>query len=750
MKARITTITLTFFAVATFIYPQDNNLLKSDKYRIEKQYSDLASKFLVEGFENDAFPPIGWKSINLDGRYQWNIQNYKTYNGSHSAYIDYDITTCMVNSYKEGKRSLLKINCIDGFIKDTTNNWLIAPRYLVGPKDSLAFYASPYYFTGENNTLSIRVSLFGQIPSDSASIDAAFGAPLLKINLDTVEDKWSKYSISLEQYSGQAIYIGFNNYCVDGTGVSLDDIKIGSQLDIDYSSLFCSVPQFCKTNDKISLEAKFANFGKETKGFYAVCEILQENYKSEKYYENVACENIQNVSFDSLIIMNGGTHDVIFYSKVNGDENMDNDTIYAKFYAVEQFDSPGWHLELDTNKTHGSNGTSSFFKKSGNESIPDTSFLYVIGGPNDSGFPDSVFIYNTFTQKWRAAEFALPEELTNFIPIQIGGKIYIPGGNNTDTHTLSTNLYIYDIREKSITQGNDLFHSAYNYSVGVYGDSLLYYFDDYYTENVQIYNVHTNTWTYGTPSSHGFSTIGSLAGDKIVMIGWKDNDGFTSIGTIDKNDPSNITWSKIGFPGTRFSGATVGSWNGKKNKYVIFAGGTHYGIDYLADVWMYDIVNEKWLYGPDKIYAASFQNNMVPVIRNDSVYMVAVGGFGENNFRGANEWLFIGIDEPENYIGIDEEPNSPMPRQYSLSQNYPNPFNPSTKIKYSLQEPGYVILTVYDMLGREIKTLINEFKNSGEHEVIFNAAGMNLSSGIYLYRIKSGSFVQTKKLMLIK
>ncbi|HEX2982563.1 MAG TPA: T9SS type A sorting domain-containing protein, partial [Ignavibacteriales bacterium] len=98
-------------------------------------------------------------------------------------------------------------------------------------------------------------------------------------------------------------------------------------------------------------------------------------------------------------------------------------------------------------------------------------------------------------------------------------------------------------------------------------------------------------------------------------------------------------------------------------------------------------------------------------------------------------------------IGIVDEMDI-IPDVYSLSQNYPNPFNPTTVIRYGLPEAGQVELKIYDMLGREVETLVSDFRNAGMHEVKFNAA--ELSSGVYIYRIKSGSFVQTKKLMLIK
>jgi hypothetical protein len=87
-------------------------------------------------------------------------------------------------------------------------------------------------------------------------------------------------------------------------------------------------------------------------------------------------------------------------------------------------------------------------------------------------------------------------------------------------------------------------------------------------------------------------------------------------------------------------------------------------------------------------------------------------------------------------------------REYSLSQNFPNPFNPSTIINYSVPKAGLVTIKVYDVLGKEVETLVNEKRSTGNYSVQFN--GNYLSSGIYFYRMQSGNFSETKKLILLK
>ncbi|MFZ2323673.1 MAG: T9SS type A sorting domain-containing protein, partial [Ignavibacteriaceae bacterium] len=85
---------------------------------------------------------------------------------------------------------------------------------------------------------------------------------------------------------------------------------------------------------------------------------------------------------------------------------------------------------------------------------------------------------------------------------------------------------------------------------------------------------------------------------------------------------------------------------------------------------------------------------------------------------------------------------------YALFNNYPNPFNPSTTIKYQLPQDGLVTLKIYDILGKEITTLINEEKPAGKYEVNFNAS--QLASGVYIYKIQAGDFVNSRKMVLLK
>jgi hypothetical protein len=86
--------------------------------------------------------------------------------------------------------------------------------------------------------------------------------------------------------------------------------------------------------------------------------------------------------------------------------------------------------------------------------------------------------------------------------------------------------------------------------------------------------------------------------------------------------------------------------------------------------------------------------------------------------------------------------------KYDLAQNYPNPFNPSTLITYSIPKSSMVILKIYNVLGKQITTLVNEYQEAGIYKVNFDAGG--LSNGVYFYKIQAGNFVEIKKMLLLK
>lgn len=120
---------------------------------------------------------------------------------------------------------------------------------------------------------------------------------------------------------------------------------------------------------------------------------------------------------------------------------------------------------------------------------------------------------------------------------------------------------------------------------------------------------------------------------------------------------------------------------------------------------------------------------------------IQIGTLSNRNFRVTIDFTATAI-----LTSIEDENN--LVDKYYLEQNYPNPFNPSTKINFGLKKAGNVDITLYNILGNKVATLLNGYKSAGNHTINFNAS--NLSSGVYLYKIISKGFVQTRKMILEK
>jgi hypothetical protein len=150
------------------------------------------------------------------------------------------------------------------------------------------------------------------------------------------------------------------------------------------------------------------------------------------------------------------------------------------------------------------------------------------------------------------------------------------------------------------------------------------------------------------------------------------------------------------------------------------------------------------------------------LLDNSSLYNDHVVGVWYDD--AAQKWVLYNEDLTQHIIGakynvyvinslgtptsVDDENNPVAVINFDLQQNYPNPFNPTTQIRFALAEQSQVTLKVYNILGKEITTLVNDVKGSGVHEVSFNGAG--LASGVYFYKLQTGKFTQTRKMILIK
>lgn len=146
-------------------------------------------------------------------------------------------------------------------------------------------------------------------------------------------------------------------------------------------------------------------------------------------------------------------------------------------------------------------------------------------------------------------------------------------------------------------------------------------------------------------------------------------------------------------------------------------------------------------------------------LNNDREYFseITEAYFGENDYYPFNRSqleshdslgyaALIEIWGEENLTSVTN--SNKIPNEFRLYQNYPNPFNPETRIEYSLPQESKIVLTIYNILGKEVSVLENSYKSAGNYSIAFNAS--NLPSGLYFYSIRANNFVETKKMLLLK
>ncbi|MBS1493406.1 MAG: T9SS type A sorting domain-containing protein [Bacteroidetes bacterium] len=135
--------------------------------------------------------------------------------------------------------------------------------------------------------------------------------------------------------------------------------------------------------------------------------------------------------------------------------------------------------------------------------------------------------------------------------------------------------------------------------------------------------------------------------------------------------------------------------------------------------------------------------NTTQYVKDTSAYSLAWGGF--SCFYGGDSGVYV-----QGWGDDIRSISSEIPKNFSLSQNYPNPFNPSTKFTYELNQKTFAKISVFDITGREIATLINGIQNAGVYEASFDAGKYGLTSGIYFYTLNAGEFNETRKMVLVK
>jgi hypothetical protein len=273
--------------------------------------------------------------------------------------------------------------------------------------------------------------------------------------------------------------------------------------------------------------------------------------------------------------------------------------------------------------------------------------------------------------------------------------------------------------------------------------------------SVARFNTQTNTWsTLGTGSSNGVSVGGvfggvealAVVGNEVYVGGYFTSAGGVSARNVARFNTQTNTWSTLG----------TGSSNGVDSVVLalavvgneVYVGGefTSAGGVRANGVARFNTQTNTW----SSLGTGSSNGVSVGGV-SGGVYALAVSGnevYVGGRFISAGGVIAIGVARWNSGTSRVEQLSPTAPKTFLLEQNYPNPFNPSTTIRYQLPVASEVKLEVYDVLGKKIATLVNERQSAGSYQVVWNASG--LSSGTYFYRLQAGTFVETKKMIMVK
>ena len=331
-------------------------------------------------------------------------------------------------------------------------------------------------------------------------------------------------------------------------------------------------------------------------------------------------------------------------------------------------------------------------------------------------------------------------------------------------NSLKNNLY-YDVQNNLITEINlgwsindwdSLYRINYSYEKGMLSQSVFQSYnnnswenstrDNYvYDTNQNLSNTLTESWINNNWQNRWLITnYYSLQNkrDSILFQTWLNGDWQNNKKTVFYYSENQIDLDSL----------VAKSWNGISwidfLKLEVVNDANHNQIEQLEKIWDFggwvNSIKRFFSYNEANYIKSAnceiwYNNQWINgdgdiVFKNPDGFIV---GFITNNISAYYSNI-VSIDENEN-IGISD---------YSLSQNYPNPFNPSALIEYKIPKSNFVEIKVYDVLGKEIATLVDEYKSKGIYKAQFNTN--NLPSGVYIYRMKAGSFSETKKMILMR
>jgi N-acetylneuraminic acid mutarotase len=373
--------------------------------------------------------------------------------------------------------------------------------------------------------------------------------------------------------------------------------------------------------------------------------------------------------------------------------------------------------------------------------------IYAIGGAQESGLPtfSVVEVYDPKTDTWDTTKAHMPTRRCVFSTAVVDGKIYTFGGDSHfvigEVDPLRT-VEVYDpatdtwdtTKTKMPTARAAAAACVVNDTIYIIGGVTIDTTTGFpmFPNVVEAYDPLTNEWTTKAPMPNARHALSACTvNGKIYAMGG-GSEGYVF---VEEYDPSTDTWdtTKTEMPiGLGYFGSCV-----VDNMIYIIGGGT--GLIHTSDssFFSYNPITDTWKSHPSMPTA---RMGLCARAVNGKIY--AIGG--------APGWPPVPLSTVEAVDLVLSIKNNAAnaPISYTLHQNYPNPFNPSTTIKFQIPSSKFTTLLVYNILGKEVATLVSKRLNPGNHTYTFD--GNNLASGVYYYQLVAGDFREVKKMILLR
>jgi hypothetical protein len=366
--------------------------------------------------------------------------------------------------------------------------------------------------------------------------------------------------------------------------------------------------------------------------------------------------------------------------------------------------------------------------------------LYVIGGCPTTSATNKVEVYDPSSDTWSNVD-NLPAARCYAMSCTYQNKIYVFGGAPGMYSNAAKSVYVFDPQTGNWTQKSDMPYAIGSCGIAVVNDTIYLVggalnASDPPVATVMGYNPDTETWTQKAdlPTPRALLSACVINGRIYAIGGTTEDWNNIFYKVIEVYDPLTNTWmQKTDMPTARYGLNTF-----VLDGFIYAIGGRASAGQSCTKNEVYNSATDTWLTN------APMQQSRTGLAGGIIENIIYVAG-------GHQGPPVVFLSSSEEYIpdlsGVEEESDL-FPDKIELRQNYPNPFNPSTKISWQSPVSSQQTIQVYDVLGNEIATLVNKEKEPGSFEVEFNAE--KLSSGVYFYQLKAGSFIETKKMILLR